>query len=278
MLDLLNLAAYDLFANLLSQPGALAIIAIVIGLALWQQARLREWRRDSNRYKQNLEATQLELGQVNARNQQLEAERTRRRQQVSAWLKARRVIAAYIGEHGAIVGLRKVRKRSGYLRDEPYEEQPHLGQADNIFVPVPLLPAKYHGKMSTDFVFLLLTNTNLGVSSFEVAVFRPADALEQYLNRYLARIAVTLHHGHERHYSLDIHTGRDKASTGATSLALDYLIARAKEDGVRALTGQLLQSKSIINEGHRSRLYFFYIEKYKFNHNPLTNRLFKSLE
>jgi multidrug efflux pump subunit AcrA (membrane-fusion protein) len=275
MLDLLSLAAYDLVANLLSQPGAPAIIAIITGLALWQQKRLLEWRHDSTRYEQNLQATQLKLGQVNTRNKQLEAERTRRRQQVSAWLEARRVIAAYIGEHGAIVGLRKVRKRSGYLRDEPYEEQPHLGQADNIFVPVPSLPAKYHGKMSTDFVFLLLTNTTLGISSFEVAVFHPADAPESYSNRYLARIAVTLH---ERHYSLDIHTGRDKASTGAASLALDYLIARARADGVQALTGHLLQSGSIVNEGHRSRLYFFYIKKYNFDYNPLTNRLFKLLE
>jgi hypothetical protein len=110
MLDLLSLAAYDLVANLLSQPGAPAIIAIITGLALWQQKRLLEWRHDSTRYEQNLQATQLNLGQVNTRNKQLEAERTRRRQQVSAWLEARRVIAAYIGEHGAIVGLRKVRK------------------------------------------------------------------------------------------------------------------------------------------------------------------------
>ncbi|MGI4743077.1 MAG: hypothetical protein ACRYG7_48625 [Janthinobacterium lividum] len=65
-----------------------------------------------------------------------------------------------------------------------------------------------------------------------------------------------------------------KRGRGALSLALDYIVARAKAEQIPVLEGVLI---SIWSEAHHNRLCLFYADKYGFKYNPDSNRVVKIL-
>ena len=251
----------DLFSSLHLILGVtIAVILTVFVVLFWQNKRHKQL---AETYYQKLQDTFDKMGQLNEHNKQLEVRLGRRYNQISKWFHLRRYVAKCLKNHGAVVGLGRVRKQPKYIPRESNLAFAHLWrdgnwQGKSAFDPVPLRPIR--NPIASGYEpALVLTDDTREEYNFKVTVVRAADVQNAGNKKFLARIGVEISYdGNE--YTLDIHTD-GKSASGATSLALDYIIARGKREKISTLTGKLIH---INDEEHRSRLYYFYVDKYGF--------------
>lgn len=245
-----------LLSFLVAHPGvvwmALATLGVSGVIIWWQTKTKRRWQKRADERLEVLRRTQGELYEARESIGQLVAEKERHREQLAYWFKPGNCLE----HHWAVVGVKKVRKSSGYGPDEVNEHQKHLGRKDNVFEPMPPLPTRLPATDIDCEPALVLTN-NVGEGRFRVLVVRPAD-MEQFPYKVLAEVDIWLAGSG---WGFDI--PKSARGTGALSLALDYIVARAKKEEVPVLEAMLTY---IRNEAHRIRLCNFYARKYGFTY------------
>ncbi|MGY3089942.1 hypothetical protein ACVWYF_002990 [Hymenobacter sp. UYAg731] len=194
--------------------------------------------------------------------------------------------ADYLDKGGAVLALTTVSAQSKYVAVIEEEPGAHLGSKENIFLPIPVCGPRVPEAATVQEPVVVLTNKpfDASESSFHIVVLRTQDAIAkealQQLSplTFVAKIHVDILNEDKvnasKRYKFDIDNVSGK-SRGANSLAMDWLLKRTKQEGVKEIFGTLTQS--IINEAHRIRLYNFYIIKYGFVYNPENNTIAKTI-
>ncbi len=244
--------------------GAVWTLGIALTIVVWVQTKCKAiWKKRAGKLQKSLGDIQGELYGVKEHNQALTVENTRQREQVAYWLKADNCFE----QLWAVVGLKQVRRQSGYAPDEDNDSRAHLGQDYNIFEPMPPQSVKLPAA-DTDYEPALILASNLGGGKFRVLVVRPAD-MNNFSHKRLAEVdAWPTNSGWE--FDIPISSG----GTGAVSHAMDYIIARARAEGVPVLKGRLIH---VQYEAHRARLCHFYAGKYGFSHISSDGYIIKEL-
>lgn len=229
--------------------------AAVLVVIWWQAKTNSNWKKRAKDYQNASWDAQSELHKEKIYSQQLAAENENQRKQLAYfWLKADNCFE----QHWAIAGIKKVRKKDGYEKDEINELREPLGQKDNICDPMPPLPPRLP-TVETDFEPALLLTKTVREGEFKVLVFR-LDDMDTFPKNPLAEVDVW-----SADYGWSFYVRRSNEGTGALSCAFDYILACAKEQGVPHLTAPLIGRD---NEAHRIRLCRFYMGKYGFTYVP----------
>lgn len=231
--------------------------AIAVGAAIWHQTR-RAWKKRADESQTAMWHAQGEVHEARMYNQQLIAKQEYYWRQLDYWLKPGNCL-----EKGwVIAGIKKVRRCSWYEQDEITESQEPLGTKNNVFEPVAPPPPKL-SLTETDYEPALLLTKNTEAGKFKIVVFLPAE-IDRFPCGSLAEVDVE-----PAAYGWSFDIPRSVRGTGALSFAFDYLLTRAKKEGIANLTAPLTH---IYTEAHRIRLRRFYVEKYGFTYVPsLTN-------
>ncbi len=266
-----------LFGGLL----AVAILAVVAA----QQAYT--WYQSSLHYEQKWKDRCDAHGHANAQIKALESNNSQLKQELEYWENTWNFTADYLNKGGAVLALNTATSQSKYAAATEEETAPHLGSKENIFLPIPVCSLKIQDAAIEQEPVAILTNMLGDTSgrSFHIVVLRLQDAIAKEILKHLcppvfvAKIHVDILEERifnaGKRYKLDIEPVSGK-SRGANSLAMDWLLKRAKEEGVKEIFGTLTQS--IINEAHRIRLYNFYIRKYGFIYTPENNTITKIID
>lgn len=252
---------------LIAHPAIwLLIIGVIPGVFWYQANRVRMWRKLANKHQTALWTAQGELNRVEKRNQKLVAGQKAHGEQVAYWSS----VGNCFEQQWAVVGVKKVRRKCGYAPDEVNDSQPYIYEdGKNVFESMPPKPPKLPAT-AVDYEPAIILVKNIREGKFEVIVVRPADMNNfSRLQTLLAKVDV---YPTEIGWEFDI--PKSERGTGALSLALDYIVARAKTEEIPALEGLLTR---ICTKAHHSRLCYFYADKYGFEYNPDNNRITKFL-
>jgi hypothetical protein len=250
---------------LIAHPAICLLTILVILGAFWRQAKkIRIWRKLANKHQTDLWTTQGELSRAEERNRKLVAEQKAHEEQLAYWSS----VGNCFEQQWTVVGVKQVRRKCGYAPEEVSDSQPYIYEdGKNVFESVPPKPPKLSAT-AAEYEPAIILAKNIRKGKFEVIVARPAD-MNEFPQKRLAKIDVK---SIEKGWEFDIPDS--KRGTGALSLALDYIVARARAEEIPALEGPLTR---ILTKGHHKRLKYFYADKYGFEYNPIDNRITKGL-
>jgi hypothetical protein len=224
------------------------------------------WRKLANKHQTDLWTAQGELNRAEERNQKLVAEQNDREEQLAYWSSAGNCFE----QQWAVVGVKKVRRKCGYAPDEVNDSQPYIYEdGKNVFESMPPKPLKLPAT-TADYESAIILAKNVGRGKFEVVVARYAD-MNKFAQARLVKVDVK---SIEKGWEFDIPESKRGTGTGALSLALDYIVARARVEEIPALEAPLTR---ILRKAHHKRLNYFYADKYGFEYNPDNNRITKIL-
>ena len=255
-------------AFLVHHPGA-GLLLVVGGLFCFglQHQRLVKWRKRATTQEQARIEAQEESGRRYSVNQELSRDNKLLAEQLAYW----DALFNCLDQQWAVVGRDSVRRVAHDTPAEVVQEQKYLGSKDNPFEPMPPeRPKKPRNEADYEPAFILMCILAKGI--FNVAVVRPAD-MKAFLNSSQAGSALVQVRPLGGNYLFDI--PKSVPSTGAASLALEYVINYATREGILALEAPLTHTD---DEDHRRRLCGFYARKFRFHYRAADGYITRSLQ
>jgi len=259
--------------------GLFDSLLLIACMAVIAAERAYFWHRSSCYYERVKRETLEKLGQANEQIAGLTADLTRFQAQATSSQNTWDFVANYVANGGALLALTTIRKHP--VQTIPTEEQsgPHRGSEADIFIPVPIFTVKKDEAGPVERVPVVVLTDKADdeeADSFHIVVLQPQKVLAQADLQMLIRPVFEAHihitvirdlwQQKPTQYQLYIEPTAT-ISQGASSLAMDWLVKRAKKEGVGEIFGFL--THSITSEAHRGRLHNFYLKKHGFVHTPV---------
>lgn len=264
----------------------LILIGLLFAICLVLSYFLLKYYKLSKRYKLELSKLEITYNESKERLKEVDNLETTIKKlhcKLKVWLNLYKLILTVFQKGGQFSGINRV--SDGPLYSEEKQHSNHLGSVDNLFDPVPEKPTKLFTGLHRKKKVLIFDNITIGSRSNCLVVFDPlnTNSSNPVINDNTAMALIAYTTGSE--YSIDIFNGIDQSfqtiskdrfsrnpltSRGANRIGMDYLIKRAKREKAEKITGTVIPP---INESHRARLYYFYIDKYKFKFEPATRNI-----
>ncbi|WP_045687740.1 hypothetical protein [Hymenobacter sp. AT01-02] len=251
---------------------SLPLLPIGIVIAAMLCFGLRWWWTSYTLAKQDVATRTEELGKAVNRWKLAESREENLKQELRRAQEAFDFLLQHVNEW-RLVGEGEVRKAAAYPEEPAI---PFPANFKHAFDPIPECrkPVEEAAVADKEKVYLFTDDPTDEADNFTVFVFNPKDAGQHGNSAFIARIVVTTTIGSNR-YTIDVYNdGQQHRSRGGNSLAMDYVLKRAKKHGIEALNGQLIH---FTEERDRIRLYCFYGHKYGFTYEPSTNTITKQV-